>query len=118
MIIKRDDETEYTDNKFDLEWENDPPKTIVTKEMIQQRKRYNFPSKQEILLWGYETVFKWLGISYNFKEQFWEAIQYDIANGQENLYEVRLRQIMEFEVRRRTFRWWNEHSRNARRKRN
>jgi hypothetical protein len=109
--------TKYEDNNVDLEWENDPSKMIITKEVIQQRKRYNFSSKQEIFLCGYETIFSWLDINYNFKEQFWETIQYLIANGQENLFEIRIIQIMEFEVRERTFRWWNEHSRNAKRKR-
>jgi hypothetical protein len=60
-----------------------------------------------------------LGINFNghHKEQFWKAILYDISNNQEQLYEIRLRQIMEFEVNGTKFKWWNEASRRARKKR-
>jgi hypothetical protein len=56
---------------MDMEWENDP-KTEVNKEAIMKRKFMNFNIKEEIFLWGYETIFNWLGIRYNreYKEQF------------------------------------------------
>jgi hypothetical protein len=60
-----------------------------------------------------------LGINFDghHKEQFWKAILYDISNNQEQLYEIRLRQIMEFEVNGTKFKWWNEASRRTRKKR-
>jgi hypothetical protein len=54
-----------------------------------------------------------LGIKFNrdHKEQLWGAILYDINNNRENQYEIRLRKIMEYEIRGQTFKWWNENSR-------
>jgi hypothetical protein len=48
----------------DIEWENEP-KTEVNKEVIMKRKFMNFNTKEEIFLWGYETIFIWLGIRYS-----------------------------------------------------
>jgi hypothetical protein len=58
-----------------------------------------YGKKEETFLWGYETIFNWLDINFdgNHKEHFWKAIIYDISNNQEQMYEIRLRQIMEFE---------------------
>jgi hypothetical protein len=55
-----------------------------------------YGTKEETFLWAYETIFNWLGINFNghHKEQFWKAILYDISNNQEQLYEIRRRQIM------------------------
>jgi hypothetical protein len=60
-----------------------------------------------------------LGIKFDgeHKEQFWKTIQYDISNNQEQKFEIRLRQIMEYEIRGEKFKWWNEASRRARKKR-
>jgi hypothetical protein len=60
-----------------------------------------------------------LGINFNghHKKQFWTAILYDISNNQEQLYEISIRQIKEFEVNGTKFKWWNEASRRARKKR-
>jgi ribosomal protein L18E len=50
-------------------------------------------------------MFNLLGIKFSndYKEQFWKAILYDISNNRENQFEIRLREIMEYEVRGRTF---------------
>jgi hypothetical protein len=74
--IGENDIIEVKDDNIDLERKNDPI-TIVTKEMIQERKRMNLYSKEYIFLWGYETIFNWLGIEYDYqhKEQFYETIQ-------------------------------------------
>jgi hypothetical protein len=103
---------------IDVERENDP-KVIVNEEKIMKRKFRNSNTKEEIFLRGYETIFNWLGIRYSreHKEQFWEAILFDIHNNKENQYEIRLREIMEYNVRGRYFKWWNESSRKARRQR-
>jgi hypothetical protein len=60
-----------------------------------------------------------LGINFNgnHEEQFWKVILYDVSNNQKQLYEIRLRQIMEFKVNGTKFKWWNEVSRMARKKR-
>jgi hypothetical protein len=78
-----------------------------------------YGTKVETFLWSYETIFNWLGINFerNHKEQFRKAILYDISNNQEQLYEIRLPQIMEFELDGTKFKWWNEASRRARKKR-
>jgi hypothetical protein len=60
-----------------------------------------------------------LGIRFSreHKEQFCGALLFDISNNRKNQYEIRLREIMELEIRGRTFKWWNEKSRKARRQR-
>jgi hypothetical protein len=82
-----------------LEWEYE--EVAKPKEEVKNRSReYIFGTKEETFLWAYETIFNWLGINFDGrpKEQLWKAIQYDVANSQENLYEIRPRQIMEFEI--------------------
>jgi hypothetical protein len=106
------------DNNKDIEWEYDEVKE-VTAEDVKNRKRWNSCTKEEAFLWGYETIFNWLDINFDshHKEQFWKTINYDLSHDQVQKYEIRLRQIMENEVNGRTFKWWNEASRRARRKR-
>jgi hypothetical protein len=103
---------------IDMEWENDP-KIIFNEERIMKKKFRNSNTKEEIFLWGYETFFNWLGIRYSrkHKEQFWEAIIFDIHNNKENQYKIRLREIKEYDVRGRYFKWRNENSKKARRQR-
>jgi hypothetical protein len=38
-------------------------------------------------------------------------------NSKENQYEIRLRKIMEYEIRGRTFKWWKKNTRKARKQR-
>jgi hypothetical protein len=89
------------------------------KEIKNRPREHTFGTKEETFLWAYETIFNWLGINFDghHKKQLWKAIQYDVANSQENLYEIRLRQIIEFEICGEKFKWWNEASRRARKKR-
>jgi hypothetical protein len=90
---------------------------VAMEEIYKSRTRsWNFGTKEDLLIWAYETIFSWLGIKFDnqHKEQFWQAIQYDISHNQEQLYKIRLRQIMEFEVMGVKFKWWNEKSRKAR----
>jgi hypothetical protein len=84
--------------------------------MIRKRKRdWISVAKKETTIWTYQTIFNWLGIKFNkeHKEQFWKAIDYDRINDQEQLYEIRLREIMEFELLGKRNKWWNENSRRA-----
>jgi hypothetical protein len=87
-----------------MEWENNP-KLIINEKVILKSKPMNSNTKKEIFLWLYETIFNWLGIRYSrdHKEQFWEAILFDIHNNKENQYKIRLREIMEYGVRGRYF---------------
>jgi hypothetical protein len=103
----------------DLEWEYEDVVKPKEEEIKNKEREYMFGTKDETFLWAYETIFHWLGINFDghHKEQFWKAIQYDVANNQEQLYEIRLRQIMEFEINGEKFKWWNEASRRARKKR-
>jgi hypothetical protein len=84
-----------------VEWECDEEKE-VTEEMIRKRKReWVTATKKETTIWAYETIFNWLEIKFDkeHKEQFWKAIDYDRTNDQEKLYEIRLREIIEFEMK-------------------
>jgi hypothetical protein len=95
----------------DIEWDF---------EKIKNRPReYMYGTKEETFLWAYETIFNWLGLNFdgNHKEHFWKAILYDISNNQEQMYEIRLPQIIEIGVNGNKFKWWNEASRRARKKR-
>jgi hypothetical protein len=76
-------------------------KVIARKEMYESKKRNWFwGTKEENFIWAYEMILNWLGIKFDnqHKEQFWQTIQYDISHDQGKLYEIRLREIMEFEV--------------------
>jgi hypothetical protein len=110
---------ELTEENRDIEWEYKTTKPSNIEEIKNRPREYMYGTKEETFLWTYETIFNWLGINFegNHKEQFWKAILYDISNNQEQLYEIRLRQIMEFEVNGTKFKWWNEASRRARKKR-
>jgi hypothetical protein len=76
---------------IDVKWENEP-KTVINEEKIMKRKLRSSNTKEEIFLWGYETIFNWLGIRYSreHKEQILEAVLFDIQNNKENQYEIRL----------------------------
>jgi hypothetical protein len=87
---------ELTGEDKDLEWEYEDVTKPNEEEVKNKPREYMFGTKEEIFLWAYETIFNWLGINFDgrHKEQLWKAIQYDVANRQEQLYEIRLRQIM------------------------
>jgi hypothetical protein len=110
---------EITGEDRDIEWEYEITKPSKTEEIKNRPREYTYGTKKETFLQAYETIFSWLCINFNphHKEQFWKAILYDISNNQEQLYEIRLRQIMEFEVNGTKFKWCNEASRTARKKR-
>jgi hypothetical protein len=104
---------------MDLEWEYENNAKPKVEEIKNRAREFMFGTKEETFLWAYETIFNWLWINFydHHKEQFWKAILYEISNNQEQLYKIRLRQIMEFEINEGKFKWWNEASRRARKKR-
>jgi hypothetical protein len=91
---------ETTGEDKDVEWEYETTKPLNVEEIKNRPREYTYGTKEETFLWEYKTIFNWLGINFdgNHKEQFWKAILYDVSNNQEQHYEIRLRQIMEFEM--------------------
>jgi hypothetical protein len=117
--IENDEIQELSGEEYDVEWEYEKVPEPTDEQIKSKERDFTFGTKEETFLWAYETIFNWLGINFDYhhKEQFWKAIQYDVANDQEQLYEIRLRQIMEYEICGERFKWWNEASRRARIKR-
>jgi hypothetical protein len=102
-----------------LEWKCDEVKEIA-EEILEKRKRdYVNATKKEIIIWAYETIFNWLGIKFDkeHKEQFWKVIDYDRINDQEQLCEIRLIEILEYEMNGKRYKWRSKYSRRARRMR-
>jgi hypothetical protein len=81
---------ELTGEDKDLEWEYEEVAKPKEEEVKNRSREYTFGTKEETFLGAYETIFNWLGINFDgrHKEQLWKAIQYDVPNSQENLYQI------------------------------
>jgi hypothetical protein len=66
------------EREFGEELDIDRP---VSKEDILKKERCTFINKEKVFLWGYETIFNWLGNKYR-------TISYNISHNQGKLYEI------------------------------